>query len=208
MIDIDSQLDTRVVGIYVDPRGPYPALLDEWYDERRDARSYVGCKPVVAHPPCGPWGKLRHMSKHDDPACGPHAVEVVRRVGGALEHPAESLLFRHCGMPHPGELPDDYGGMTFAVAQCDWGHVARKRSWIYIVGVQGLMIPAKPAAREPTHWIAGGRGRSGKKADQTPLPAGIKIASPEARRRSPPAFAKWLIEIAAAVAPEYLACDD
>lgn len=89
-----------VAVLYVDPRGPYPGLVRQWFDEERNARTYDGPLPIVAHPPCGPWGRLRHLSRHDDPAHGPHAVELVRRFGGVLEHPQHSLLFRHCEMPH------------------------------------------------------------------------------------------------------------
>lgn len=191
---------TGVAVLYVDPRGPYPDLVREWYGEERDAGTYSGPWPVVAHPPCGPWGRLRHLSKHDSPDHGPRAVELVRRFGGVLEHPRYSLLFRHCDMPHPGELPDAWGGISFEVAQCDWGHVARKMSWIYVVGARA--IPPSPAPREPTHWISGGRGRVGQKSKTTPVPPGIKVCSAQQRRRTPPAFAAWLLEIArAALAP-------
>lgn len=44
---------TDVAALYVDPRGPYPKLVAEWYDAARDARTYEGPLPVVAHPPCG-----------------------------------------------------------------------------------------------------------------------------------------------------------
>lgn len=180
--------------LFVDPRGPYPSLVRDWYDETRDARSYAGPNPIVAHPPCGPWGRLRHLSKHDDPTHGPFAVELVRRWGGVLEHPQHSQLFRHCGMPHPGELPDAHGGVTFEVAQCDWGHPARKRTWLYVVGAR--VVPPNPPKREPTHWISGGRGREGKKKKTTPVPPGIKVCSAEQRRRTPVDFAKFLITIA------------
>jgi hypothetical protein len=187
---------TDVVALFVDPRGPYPKLVAEWYDETRDALTYDGELPVVAHPPCGPWGRLRHMSKHDDPALAVAAVAIVRAVGGVLEHPADSLLFERCGMPKPGELPDTFGGRTLRINQSDWGHPARKPTWLYIVG--RTTLPPFPAPREPTHWIGGGRGRVGKKHKTTPIPPGIKVASQQMRRRTPLALAVWLIEVAAA----------
>lgn len=118
---------TDVAVLYVDPRGPYPALVEHWYDEARDARTYAGPWPIVAHPPCGPWGRLRHLSRKQPKDCGPAAVAAVRAFGGVLEHPADSLLFSHCGMPKPGELPDAWGGVTIVVHQVDYGHVARKK---------------------------------------------------------------------------------
>lgn len=179
-----------VAVLYVDPRGPYPALVRHWYDADRDARKYDGPWPVVAHPPCGPWGYLRGLSKETTKDCGLRAVDQVRQFGGVLEHPQGSTLFRECGMPRPGKLPDSFGGVTYEVCQCDWGHVARKRTWLYCVGVAGF--PLQPPPREPTHWASGVHtpGARGKP------PEGIKICSAEQRRRTPPAFAAWLIEVA------------
>jgi len=95
-----------VVALYVDPRGPYPSLVREWYDEARDAKTYAGPWPVIAHPPCGPWGRLRHLSKKDDPSLALRAVNQVRLFGGVLEHPLGSLLFRTAGLPLPETPPD------------------------------------------------------------------------------------------------------
>jgi len=184
-----------VVALYVDPRGPYPSLVRDWYDEARDAKTYEGPWPVVAHPPCGPWGRLKHLCTRQHAVHAVHAVNIVRRWGGVLEHPEWSGIFAHMDMPRPGEIPDAWGGITIAVAQCDWGHVARKRSWIYMVGVSELGV--LPPRREPTHWVTGGRGRTGKKRLTTPVPDGIKICSAQQRRLTPPAFAVWLLSLAA-----------
>jgi hypothetical protein len=176
--------------LYVDPRGPYPSLVRDWYDATRDARAYAGPNPVVAHPPCGPWSSLRSLSHETTKDCGPHAVSMVRQYGGVLEHPRGSKLWEHCRMPKTGALPDVYGGLTFEVDQCDWGHVARKRTWLYIVGTRDLPVAAPK--REPTHWVSGVHtpGARGKP------PAGIKICSAEQRRRTPVAFAQLLLTIA------------
>lgn len=191
-----AELAADVVVLYVDPLGVYPRLAAHWYDETRDARTYAGALPVVAHPPCGPWGRLRHLSRRDDPAHALAAVEAVRRLGGVLEHPRGSLLWQAAGLPLPGAPADAWGGWSVKVDQCDFGHVARKSTWLYIVGTRAL--PPIPPPREPTHWVTGGRGRreGSKKAKTTPVPLGIKVCSVRQRRRTPPAFAEWLIEIA------------
>lgn len=194
-----AELVSDVAVLYVDPRGPYPDLVEHWYDAERDGRTYVGPLPVVVHPPCGPWGRLRHLSRKDDPELARIAVAQVRAYGGVLEHPFGSLLFPEMGLPLPGELPDAYGGRTIEVCQCDWGHPARKRTWLYIVRARA--IPPFPPSREPTHWISGGRGRVGKKAKTTPVPPGIKVCSAQQRRRTPLAFAQWLLEVARSAAP-------
>lgn len=160
------------------------------------AALYAGPHPIVAHPPCGPWGRLRHLSKHDDPELALRAVDQVRVYGGVLEHPRFSRLFPYLSLPAPGAAPDAFGGRTIEVSQCDWGHPARKRTWLYSVGVT-LPLPSDyPSSREPTHWISGGRGRVGKKANTTPVPPGIKVCSAQQRRRTSPAFAEWLVAIA------------
>lgn len=183
-----------IAALYIDPRGPYPGMpgVDAW-PEARDARLYDGPHPVVAHPPCGPWGRLRHLSKHDDPALALRAVDQVRRWGGVLEHPRFSKLWEACALPKPGGPVDAFGGYTIEVSQCEWGHPARKWTWLYLVGVPREAITPPPfPEREPTHWISGGRGRTGT----TPVPPGIKVCSAEQRRRTPPAFAEWLVHLA------------
>lgn len=214
-----------VAALYVDHLGPYPSLVRDWYDEARDARTYAGPLPVVAHPPCGPWGGLRHQYRGTEHDCAPCAVAQVRRYGGVLEHPAKSALFgteplcvendddrKHCvhwwdaepccrcglddTLPLPGEQTDRFGGYTISVDQVEWGHVARKRTWLYIVGVRRSVVDAMLAqrpypGRESTHWCSGGgtgRGRT---------PPGIKVCSAQQRRRTPPAFAEWLLALAA-----------
>jgi hypothetical protein len=182
-----------VAALYVDPRGPYfgRADVDAW-DRTRDARRYQGELPVVAHPPCGPWVRLRHLYKGDEYDCAPRAVDQVRACGGVLEHPAGSRLWRVCGLPLPGELPDAWGGTTIEVEQVRWGHVARKRTWLYLVGVRD--VGPLPPAREPTHWVSGARVRKDKGGGT--IPPGIKACSALQRRRTPPAFAEWLIGLA------------
>lgn len=191
-----------VAALYVDPRGPYPKLLgpEMCWDEVRDARTYAGPWPVVAHPPCGPWGQLKHLCRRlDQKALAPMALAAVQQFGGVLEHPRYSALWKLYDLPLPGHLPDKFGGITIEVSQCDWGHPARKWTWLYIVGLRSW--PVQPPTREPTHWISGARGRAGKKAKTTPVPPGIKVCSAQQRRRTPHAFAEWLISLAASVVP-------
>jgi hypothetical protein len=185
-----------VAALYIDPRGPYPKLLGAEYcwDAERDARTYPGPWPVVAHPPCGPWGRLRHLCRRpEDRALFGFALDSVRRFGGVLEHPYRSRAFAAHALPYPGEFPDAVGGRTIEVEQVRWGHVARKRTWLYLVGVREPR--EMPPPREPTHWISGGRGRSSS-SNHTPVPPGLKIASAQQRRRTPDDFARWLISLA------------
>lgn len=188
---------TDVVALYVDPRGPYPELVAEWYDEKRNALTYLGTKPVIAHPPCGPWSNISHLHKSaNELAFAPHALAIVQRCGGVLEHPKGSGLWKACNLPPPGE-GDGIGG-TIEVSQCDWGHPARKWTWLYIVGLCGE-LPEMPPHREPTHWASGGRTSSSRQG--SPVPPGMKVCSAQQRRRTPVAFAQWLIDIASRCSP-------
>jgi len=191
-----------VAALYVDPRGPYPKLVEHWYDEKRDARTYAGPWPVVAHPPCGPWANLRHLTRGDwteVKQLAPIAIGQVRKWGGVLEHPAGSTLWTIAGLPAPWPpQQDEYGGFTCEVEQCAWGHPARKRTWLYCVGVDiDLMIATVRKGGTPTHWCSGGRTkRPGMGAT---VPPGIKVCSAQQRRRTPVAFAEWLLSLAASV---------
>ncbi len=186
-----------IAALYVERGGPYfnRADVDPW-DVGRDASRYAGPHAVVAHPPCGPWGALSHLYGGSDHNLAPIAVEQVRKWGGVLEHPARSRLWAHCGLPLPGTLGDTHG-YSLEVCQVDWGHVARKRTWLYLVGVSRSSLTFPPP-REPTHWCGGSRGSGGRNIAGTGsgVPNGIKVCSAQQRRRTPVAFADWLIGLA------------
>jgi len=105
--------------------------LDVW-DIDRDARNWPGGNPVIAHPPCRSWGRMRQFSKPrpDEKELAIFAVCQVRNWGGVLEHPESSTLWSHCSLPRPRELPDIYGGITISVDQYHFGHRASGSSAI------------------------------------------------------------------------------
>lgn len=197
-----------IQALFIDPRGPYPTLLgrENCWDAERDASGYAGPDPVVAHPPCGPWSKQRRNYKGAEHDLAPRALEQVRQFGGVLEHPAGSRLFEwdayegpEVPPPKPGEEPDQWGGYTIAVQQVEWGHVCRKPTWLYVVGVPREIVESAIAlrpypGRKPTHWASGGRTKSSRQG--SPVPPGIKVCSAQQRRRTPEAFARLLIAIA------------
>lgn len=171
-----------IAALYIDPRGPYVNRpgVDAW-DEARDARLYDGPHAIVAHPPCGPWSALRHLSRETTADCGPRAIEQVQKWGGVVEQPWTSRLFEARGVPR--------SALTY-VEQVAWGHPARKATALYFVGVEPVGIRIGGTV---THWCSGGgtgRGRT---------PPGIKVCSAQQRRRTPPAFADWLISLAESV---------
>lgn len=163
--------------------------VDVW-DEDRDARRWPGGAPLVAHPPCRLWAKLRQFAKANDPAMemqlARDAVRHVQRFGGVLEHPAESTLWADQGLPTPGRAPDEHGGWTAEVRQCDWGHRAEKLTWLYIVGCHPDNLPPLPPRGEPTGVIKPQRG----------VPRTLKIVTKAEREHTPQAFADWLVAVA------------
>jgi hypothetical protein len=161
---------------------------DVW-DMARDARLWPGGTSVVAHPDCGPWAKLSQFCKlpEERKALAPLAVELVREWGGVLEHPAESKLWAHCGMPRPGRAPDWFGGWTAEIRQCDWGHPAEKLTWLYIVGVHPDDLPDLPPPGEATGLV---KPRRGVPRD------GRKIITKKWREATPQPMAEWLAEVA------------
>ncbi|EYC51439.1 hypothetical protein AZ34_10360 [Hylemonella gracilis str. Niagara R] len=159
----------------------------EAFDIERDARTYDGPYPVVAHPPCRSWGALRHFSqpRADERNLARLAAALVREFGGVLEHPANSGLWRAQNLPRPGEACDGYGGWTLPIQQWQWGHKAAKATWLYIVGCAPGDIPDMPPFRmgEPEFVVA-----SSKKTRP-------EITKAE-REHTPPALASWLVELA------------
>lgn len=76
----------------------------------------------------------------DDNGCFAYALCAVRTWGGVLEHPEASHAWRLFGISKPprkgGWVPaGDIGGFTCCVEQGNYGHKARKATWLYTYGV-------------------------------------------------------------------------
>jgi len=170
----------------------------EVFDMERDARTYDGPWPVVAHPPCRGWGRLRTFAKPrpDERNLARLAVALVREFGGVLEHPAWSSLWPAQRLPHPGQR-DQWGGWTLAAPQMWWGHKAEKATWFYVVGCEPVEQPALPLVLgEPAKVIAQRRTRpngSRKRAgDRDWMPEVTKAE----REHTPLDLASWLVDLA------------
>lgn len=142
----------KVAALYVQTGGCYFELpdVDPW-DEARDARTYAGPYPVVAHPPCARWGRYwfggptwiaagkPRKVLGDDGGCFVAALAAVRRWGGVLEHPEGSHAWRRFELNIPPKsggwiMADWDGGWTCCVEQGHYGHPARKATWLYVHG--------------------------------------------------------------------------
>lgn len=200
----------KVSALFVDSRGVYPQLVSDCWDEKRDARLYAGSNPVVAHPPCERWGRLwwsaRHkgLGKGDDGGCFASAIETLRRVGGVLEHPEASHAFDRFDIHRPRTghrwtrsllRPDEW---VTSIDQLPYGHRARKRSWLVVVGVGPEFLPALQWEHDmkPSAWVTSGRG------GYTPTERGahrVELMGKVERKRTPRPFAELLIAIASMV---------
>lgn len=154
----------------------------EVYDRLRDARTFAGGMPIVAHPPCRSWSAYcRHQAKPEpgERALAWFCVRMLRECGGVLEQPAHSLLFEAAGLPLPGQLARD-GIVSIAVMQGWFGFPTRKPTWLALSGVTIADLPDVPF-----RLLTRGTG------DRI-------WANLTARKRAmtPAAFAAWLVEVA------------
>lgn len=176
----------KCAALFVRASSPYYSIPGvDCYDQHRDARTFAGPWPVVAHPPCRAWGRLRHFAK---PSPGERdlalfALATVRRFGGVLEHPEASLLWPEAGLLRPGYY-DAYGGITLVCDQSSWGHRARKRSLLYFVGCDP---PPFPPPRPPVTTV--------------------EHMSRAERERTPPELAHWLVHVASSARPKFSILD-
>jgi len=140
-----------IAALYVQKGGCYYGLpgVDPW-DAERDARTYPGDAPVVAHPPCQLWTRFAHVNfarwggEHNRPGndagCFAAALASVRKWGGVLEHPAFSDAWKAHQLVRPhktaGWREAGPGEWVCEVWQSAYGHKARKRTWLLYCGGQ------------------------------------------------------------------------
>ncbi len=141
-----------IAALFVQKDGCYFGLphVDVW-DEDRDARIYAGPHPVVAHPPCQRWGRFAESHPitgkvaipGNDAGCFYHALLMVRRFGGVIEHPKDSKAFGteigfSLGKPQRDgwSRSADGRGWICQVEQGHYGHFSRKPTWLYACGVR------------------------------------------------------------------------
>lgn len=193
-----------VAALFVESGGCYFGLdgVDPW-GVARDARQYAGPHPVVAHPPCSRWCQLAPVNQArygqaigDDDGCFESALASVRKFGGILEHPAVSIAWRTFGLPTPpsagGWVRGFCGGWTAHVEQRNYGHPARKATWLYAFGVE---LPSLKWGRGPTPeaWISADRPRAHL--------GHVRQLQKREASATPPAFRDLLLGIARTAKP-------
>lgn len=182
-----------IAALFVETGGCYFGLpgVDPW-DEPRDARTYAGPHPVVAHPPCQLWTRFAHVNfarwggEHNRPGndggCFVSALASLRRYGGVLEHPAFSDAWKAFDLPRP--LPNQWryhdGLWVCEVWQSAYGHGARKRTWLLYVG-NNRPEPLNWDRPDGTHQI-GFHDQRGKDRNKPTLSGKAASATPVAFR--------------------------
>lgn len=194
-----------IAALYVETDGCYYGLsdVDPW-DKHRDARLYAGPHPVVAHPPCDRWCQMAPVNQAryghkigDDGGCFEAALNAVRTWGGVLEHPALTLAWPAFDLPRPpseGWAKGFCGGWVAHVEQRNYGHRARKATWLYAYGVLPPSLIWGPGP-EPEAWISTDRPRAELEA------MGIAQLSKKEAKATPLPFRDLLLSIARSVEP-------
>lgn len=216
-----------VAALYVERGGVYWNLpgVDPW-DEERDARKYAGPHPVVAHPPCERWGRYANggpgfrgavrPTPGDDGGCFAAAFSAAYLFGGVIEHPADSLAWRVMDLNRPprsgGWIRAGRAGFwTCCVEQGNYGHRARKATWLLANVDNPPPLIWRPTTRVCpvccASAIAAGLVAEGslcqscnpnpkRRASRTGI---CQRMSRKQRRSTPPAFASLLLSIARSV---------
>ena len=214
-----------IAALFVETAGVYfdAPMVDPW-DKARDARTYPGPCPVVAHPECQRWGRFWHGSTRkpnqfkfgDDGGCFKAALTSVRQYGGVIEHPADSGAWNRpdhskrpgFGLPIPKRAggwsdTDEFGGRSCCVDQGHYGHAARKRTWLYAVGIDFRDLIWGPCDQRIPQWMTDRYGYA--KARKIGIVAMIGGKDKQAKRnRSPVAFRDLLLSLARTVETPHL----
>lgn len=191
-----------IAALFVETDGAYFGLpdVDPW-DAPRDARTYSGPHPVVAHPPCNRWAQpLAQVNETryghrvgDDGGCFESALRSVRAFGGVLEHPASTAAWARFDLPKAptdgGWVRGFCGGWCCYVEQANYGHPARKPTLLYAFGVE---LPDMRWGRAPDEAVT---ATVSWLRDAGPCGQRPRITKHEASR-SPEAFRDALLSIA------------
>ena len=134
------------------------------YDEKRNAFNYPGRIPLIAHPPCRKFSRLRGLSTAplSEKKLAFFALAKVRQFGGILEHPRSSTLWLNGNFKLDGSV-DDYGGFLRSVNLSWFGFPAEKKTMLYFVGIDPALLPAFPMCFNAITHVITSSGISGKK---------------------------------------------
>ena len=145
------------------------------YDEKRDALSFNARIPLIAHPPCRKFSKLRGLSTAPtkEKQLAFFALAQVRMFGGILEHPRSSTLWKEGNFNLDGSV-DSYGGFLRSVDLSWFGFPARKKTMLYFCGIAPGQLPPFPISFNAiTHVIS-----NSYKSDKKEIPRNMRSTTP------------------------------
>jgi hypothetical protein len=104
------------------------------YDKKRDVFTFDGDNPIIAHPPCRTFSKLRTMvvDPGRDSEIASFVIDKLRRNGGILEQPARSLMREIYSLGNP-----------FYVDQGWFGYPLSKPTWLWFFDCEPKPLPYK-----------------------------------------------------------------
>lgn len=174
----------------------YKNYLEDCFDKDRNAYTFKGANTVIAHPPCGAYGRLRKFCTHDQSTryLAIHCTNIIQNNGGILEHPAWSKLWEIKQLPIPGQPADRFGGISISIDQSWFGFDCKKNTWLYIVGIKLKDLPLIPISFDAiTKTISTSKRKNIHVSGKREIPN-------RQRDITVPAFARWLIETAQLIA--------
>lgn len=132
------------------------------YDVHRDAFTFSDRTPLIAHPPCRLFSKLRGLSTAHpaEKKCAFFSLAQVRQFGGILEHPRSSTLWKTGNFNLSG-MVDDYGGFLRSVNLSWFGFPAEKKTMLYFCGLNPGELPPIPLSLIAPGFTIGQPTRSG-----------------------------------------------
>jgi len=183
---------SSIAVLFADKNSIYKTMVKDVYTIENNALTFKSDKPVICHPPCRLFSRLRKFSTAPalEKELAYFAVSKVQENGGILEHPVSSTLFKEMQLPLPGHPPDQYGGFTICVNQNWFDFPARKPTLLYIVGCSKSELPPIPISFNAIAYTISQSNLKGKhKNGKKELPKSLR-SSTTVR------LARWLIEVA------------
>lgn len=111
------------------------ANLDLW-NKQRNAYNYKGKNPIIAHPPCQQWSRLKAFAKEDkeEKNLAYFCWEQVNKNGGIFEHPAGSSFFNEVNADRT----------KIRSINLHWfGFPAQKRTYLYFHKCKPIQLPLR-----------------------------------------------------------------
>ena len=180
----------KISVLFVREDSIYKSMNLDCWDIKRDARNWnEGC-PLIAHPPCRAWGRLSHFAKPrpDEKELAIYSINLIRKYGGVLEHPAASKLWKEMNLPKGNEI-DKFGGFSLCINQSWFGHKAEKRTLLYICGCCKEDLPIVPLKFDAIEFVIETSIKKGSSGFR-------KSVTKKEREATPVELAKWLVEVA------------